>query len=161
MYCPPGWVGAELDCCLLRRNKWNKSSQHGVKQVIWILGISPCYFYHLSSCHSKLNICCCVFFQDVFRPACFRKCCDCTRSPWYVQAIVWTILQILNSVQLILIIDLLVWCLLLAGFNKTTGQILDCTNDFFEWMSCEFEAQNCTQYNLTLGLPKYEWVVFI
>ncbi|KAG8001444.1 hypothetical protein GBF38_007102, partial [Nibea albiflora] len=29
-------------------------------------------------------------------------------------------------------------------------QNLECTNDLEKWMTCEFEAQNCTEYNLTL-----------
>nr|XP_046239311.1 uncharacterized protein LOC124056178 isoform X2 [Scatophagus argus] len=37
----------------------------------------------------------------------------------------------------------------LSGADKTTGENLDCTNDLTE-MSCDFEAQNCTEYSLTL-----------
>ncbi|XP_070759294.1 uncharacterized protein [Enoplosus armatus] len=38
----------------------------------------------------------------------------------------------------------------LPGDNNETGQNLDCTNDYETSMVCRFQAQNCTEYNLTL-----------
>ncbi|XP_051236526.1 uncharacterized protein LOC127352297 isoform X6 [Dicentrarchus labrax] len=37
-----------------------------------------------------------------------------------------------------------------AGSNNTISQNLDCTNDFENLMFCQFEAQNCTEYHLTV-----------
>ncbi|XP_067449689.1 uncharacterized protein [Thunnus thynnus] len=38
----------------------------------------------------------------------------------------------------------------LSGLDNETGLNLDCTNDLEDLMSCDFDAQNCTEYNLTL-----------
>ncbi|XP_044198275.1 uncharacterized protein LOC122974229 isoform X3 [Thunnus albacares] len=38
----------------------------------------------------------------------------------------------------------------LSGLDNETGLNLDCTNDLEDLMSCHFDAQNCTEYNLTL-----------
>ncbi|XP_044199137.1 uncharacterized protein LOC122974926 isoform X3 [Thunnus albacares] len=38
----------------------------------------------------------------------------------------------------------------LSDLDNETGLNLDCTNDLEDLMSCHFDAQNCTEYNLTL-----------
>ncbi|XP_067449759.1 uncharacterized protein [Thunnus thynnus] len=38
----------------------------------------------------------------------------------------------------------------LSDLDNETGLNLDCTNDLEGLMSCHFDAQNCTEYNLTL-----------
>ncbi|XP_044198753.1 uncharacterized protein LOC122974723 isoform X3 [Thunnus albacares] len=38
----------------------------------------------------------------------------------------------------------------LSDLDNETGLNLVCTNDFEDLMSCHFDAQNCTEYNLTL-----------
>uniref|UniRef100_UPI0037E84DD6 uncharacterized protein n=1 Tax=Semicossyphus pulcher TaxID=241346 RepID=UPI0037E84DD6 len=44
------------------------------------------------------------------------------------------------------------FALLIFGNNATAvlGRNLDCTNDFEKFLSCHIEAQNCTEYSLTL-----------
>ncbi|XP_040891999.1 uncharacterized protein LOC121180554 [Toxotes jaculatrix] len=37
-----------------------------------------------------------------------------------------------------------------AGVSDETSSSLDCTNDFDKQMFCQFQAQNCPEYNLTL-----------
>ncbi|KAF3686260.1 hypothetical protein EXN66_Car001932 [Channa argus] len=40
--------------------------------------------------------------------------------------------------------------LALTGVNMRTSSDLECTNDYEKVMCCQFDAQNCSEYNLTL-----------
>lgn len=41
----------------------------------------------------------------------------------------------------------------LPAFNSTTDLNLTCFNDFVQFVNCEFDGQQCTQYNLSLQNP--------
>ncbi|XP_035507967.1 uncharacterized protein LOC118320946 [Morone saxatilis] len=55
-----------------------------------------------------------------------------------------------DRVCLLLILGHIATAVTLSGSNNTVSQNLECTNDFDKLMFCQFEAQNCTEYHLTV-----------
>lgn len=53
------------------------------------------------------------------------------------------------SMQYLILITTLIVILFRAGDDNKTGQNLDCTHNCTD-MNCQFEAQNCSEYNLIL-----------
>ncbi|XP_022597566.1 uncharacterized protein LOC111219228 isoform X1 [Seriola dumerili] len=55
-----------------------------------------------------------------------------------------------DRIFILLILGNIVTVLALPGVHNETGPNLDCTNDLDTEMSCQFEAQNCSGYDVTL-----------
>ncbi|XP_070825895.1 uncharacterized protein [Chaetodon trifascialis] len=55
-----------------------------------------------------------------------------------------------RRVVVLLLVGNLAAAVAFSGVKNTVEQNLKCTNDFIDLMFCDFEAQNCAEYNLTL-----------
>lgn len=55
-----------------------------------------------------------------------------------------------RRVIVLLLVGNLAAAVAFSGVNKTVEQNLECTNDFINLTFCDFEAQNCAEYSVTL-----------